>query len=60
MAMIPITVEQRDEADRERMEALLVSLSDRLNANFSEQLEQVGHTIALMMAQLDRPNSTTY
>lgn len=60
MAMIPVTVEQREEADRERMESLLVSLSDRLNANFDEQMAQVGETVALLVAQLDRPRATIH
>lgn len=58
--MIPITKEQRDDADREKMEALLVSLSDRLNAHFSEQMTQVGETVAALAAQLDRPRAVLH
>ncbi len=58
--LIPITPEQRDEAEREQMEALLASLSERLNANFTAQLTEAGHSVALLVAQLDRPNATLH
>lgn len=58
--MIPITKQQRDEAEREQMEALLASLSERLTTNFTGQLSQAGHNIALLVAQLDRPNAVLH
>lgn len=58
--MIPITKEQRDDAEREQMEALLASLSARLTDNFTGQLAEAGHSIALLVAQLDRPNAVLH
>ena len=58
--MTPITVEQRQQAEREQMEALMASLSERLSANFTAQLSEAGHNIALLVAQLDRPTATLH
>ncbi|MCH4812096.1 hypothetical protein [Vreelandella neptunia] len=58
--MIPITPEQRDEAEREALAALLDNLSERLTDSFTAQLTEAGHSIALLVAQLDRPNATLH
>lgn len=58
--MIPITLEQREEAEREQMEALLASLSERLTDSFNAQLAQAGQDIALLVAQIDRPSATLH
>lgn len=60
MSMIPITKEQRQQAEAEQMEALLASLSERLTTHFTGQLAEAGHNIALLVAQLDRPNATLH
>lgn len=58
--MTPITVEQRQQAEAEQMEALLASLSARLTDSFTAQLTEAGHNIALLVAQLDRPNAVLH
>ena len=58
--MIPITKEQRQQAEAERMEALLASLSERLTDSFTAQLSEAGHSVALLVAQLDRPTATLH
>ena len=58
--MIPITKEQRQQAEAEKMEALLASLSARLTDSFTAQLTEAGHSVALLVAQLDRPNAVLH
>ena len=58
--LIHITPEQRDEAEREALAALLDNLSARLTDSFTAQLSEAGHNIALLVAQLDRPNAVLH
>ena len=58
--MTPITVEQRQQAEREALAALLDNLSARLTDSFTAQLSEAGHSVALLVAQLDRPNATLH
>lgn len=58
--MTPITVEQRDEVEREALAALLDNLSERLTDSFTAQLSEAGHSVALLVAQLDRQNATLH
>ena len=60
MSMIPITKEQRQQAEAEKMEALLASLSARLTDSFTAQLSEAGHSVALLVAQLDRPHAVLH
>ncbi|MEE3268665.1 MAG: hypothetical protein VX229_07490 [Pseudomonadota bacterium] len=58
--MTPITVEQRDEVEREALAALLDNLTARLTDSFTAQLTEAGHSVALLVAQLDRPNAVLH
>ncbi|UYG01774.1 hypothetical protein OCT51_11170 [Halomonas sp. LR3S48] len=60
MAMIPITREQRDEAELEGLNALMESLAERLNANFNDQIEKVSHSVALLVATSERPTAALH
>jgi hypothetical protein len=64
MAMTPITREQRDEAELERLKGLMESLAEKLTTNFNSQLEaafeQVGHQVDLLAATTERPSAVLH
>ena len=61
MAMIPVTVEQRNEADAEemraRLEAFAQDITDRLNGQLKDAMGEVTQQVATLAAGFERPNA---